>query len=95
LKQALDHAHAKSSGSARTPVIVETVYVEDGDTRTDVSLYEVGFSWKREFLAGWRVRLTGVALSRRGLAGEQGPLLERAWAQSRRRFAVDVAIPPG
>ena len=84
LKHALDTAHAKSSGEARIPVVIETSYVEDGDTHSDLSLYLVGVSWKHEFLAGRQVRLTGVAISRRGLPGDTGKAVETAWAAGRR-----------
>ncbi len=87
LKRALGAAHAKASGEATAPVVIETVYVEDGDTRTDVSLYRVGFAWKRGFLGGWEIRLRGVALARRALAGDPAPLLETRWTADKAALA--------
>jgi hypothetical protein len=94
LKHALEAAHAKPSGAARVPVVIETVYVEDGDTHTDRSLYQVGFAWKRGFLGAWQVRLRGIALSRRGLAGDAAAALQKPWSSAKRDFSGEFAIPP-
>jgi hypothetical protein len=87
LKRALEKGHARSTGEARAPVVIETTYVEDGDTRTDVSLYRVGFAWKRGFLGGWEIRLRGIALSRRGLSGDNSSVLEQDWASAKAGLA--------
>jgi hypothetical protein len=83
LKRALDDAHAKGSGEARVPVVIETVYVEDGDSHTDVSLYQVGFSWKHGFLGGWQIRLSGLALAHRALTGDATTTLETRWTTAK------------
>lgn len=80
LKKALDAAHAPGSGTARLPILIETTYVEDGDSRSDRSLYQLGFAWRREFLAGRQIRLTGVALAKRGVAGDLAAVLTERWA---------------
>jgi hypothetical protein len=80
LKRALDTAHAKASGEARLPVVIETTYVEDGDSHSDVSLYRIGFAWKRGFLGGWQIRLEGIALAKRNLAGDPGKAADARWA---------------
>ena len=94
LKHALEQAHAKSSGVGRLPVVIDTVYVEDGDTHSDRSLYQVGFAWKRGFLGGWQLRLRGIALSRRGLTGDPVVALKTSWAVAKKDFAGKAAIPP-
>ena len=83
LKRALDRVHAAGSGEARIPVVIDTTYVEDGDTRTDVSFYQLGVSWKRGFLSGRQVRLTGLALYRRQIAADAVPLLQSRWAAAK------------
>jgi len=88
LKRALEAAHAKAVGEARVPVVIETVYVEDGDSRTDVSLYRIGFSWKRGFLGDWRVHLRGIALARRGLAGDPAAALDAGWTAAKADLAA-------
>jgi hypothetical protein len=87
LKRALDVAHAPANGEARAPVVIETTYVEDGDTRTDVSLYQIGFAWKRGLLGGRRIRLKGIALSQRKLTGDSSTILERHWASAKAGLA--------
>ena len=94
LKHALEQVHAKPSGVARLPVVIDTVYVEDGDTHSDRSLYQLGFAWKRGFLGGWQLRLRGIALSRRGLAGDPAPALRESWAAAKKAFGGKAAIPP-
>ena len=94
LKRALDAVHAKGAGSARVPVLIETTYVEDGDTRTDVSLYQLGFSWKKEFLSGRQIRLAGLALARRNPGPDGQALVEKRWAAAKAALSTDFAVPP-
>lgn len=88
LKHALDAAHAPAVGEARIPVVIDTTYVEDGDTRRDVSLYQLGFAWKHGFLAGRQIRLTGIALVRRQIAGDPAPLLQSRWSAAKSALAA-------
>lgn len=63
------------------PVGVATTFVEDGETRTDVSLYQIGFRIHRRLLQSADVRIEGVALSRRGLGGAPQAAADAAWAR--------------
>ena len=87
VKRALDEAHARGGGEARVPVVIETTFVEDGDSRTDVSLYQLGFAWKHAFLGGRQIRLTGLALARRSLPGDPAPVLQSRWAAAKAALA--------
>jgi hypothetical protein len=87
VKRALDEVRAPGAGQARIPLIIETTYVEDGDTRTDVSLYQLGVSWKRAFLAGRQIRLTGLALTKRQIAGDPAALLQARWSDAKAALA--------
>ena len=80
LKRALDSAKAPASGSGRVPLVIETTDVEDGDTRADTSIYDLGFSWKRGFFGGWALRLEGLALVHRAVNGDAHASAERRWA---------------
>jgi hypothetical protein len=80
LKKALKGA-ADNAGERDLPVGVSTVFVEDGDTRTDNSLYQVGFSIHSRMLQAAVVDLEGIALSRRGVAGDLHPAVDAAWAR--------------
>jgi hypothetical protein len=83
LKRVLDEGRAKGSGEARVPLVIETTFVEDGETRTDASLYQLGVAWKRGFLGARQIRLTGLALSRRNLSGAPAQLLQSRWADAK------------
>ena len=87
LKRALDEAHTRAGGEARVPVIIETTFVEDGDTRMDVSLYQLGVAWKRSFLGGRQIHLTGLALAKRGLVGDNAALLQSRWTATKAALA--------
>lgn len=87
LKRVLDESHAKGAGEARIPVVMQTVFVEDGDTRADVSLYQLGVAWKRGFLGARQIRLTGLALVRRALPGDPAPLLQTRWSAAKAALA--------
>jgi hypothetical protein len=88
LKRVLDESHARASGEARVPLVMQTVFVEDGDTQSDVSLYQLGFSWKRSFLGGRQIRLTGLALAKRGLPGDPTLLLQSRWTAAKAALAA-------
>ena len=83
LGHALDAAHAKGQGEARLPVAIVTTYVEDGDTRVDHSVYQLGYRWHSRFLAGRQIVLQGIALERRSVTGDLRAAVDRRWtAQS-------------
>lgn len=64
----------------RLPVVVRTVYVADGQTRTDQALYMVGFSLKSRMLRPARVELEGLSLARRDVAGDPQAAADAAWS---------------
>lgn len=80
LDRALDKAHAKGQGEALLPVGIVTTYVEDGETRTDRSLYRVGYAWRSRLLLGRQITLQGISLGRRGVTGNLQALVDQRWA---------------
>ncbi len=58
------------SGESTVPVAIVTTFVEDGDTRTDTSLYRVGYAWKPRLFGGPKIALQGIELSRRAIKGD-------------------------
>jgi len=83
IDQSLDAARAKKTGEARLPVAIVTTYVEDGDTRIDHSVYQLGYRWRSRFLGGRQIVLQGIALERRGVTGDLRAAVDRRWtAQS-------------
>ena len=64
------------SGESTLPVAIVTTYVEDGDTRTDTSLYRIGYGWTTGLFGGPKFRLEGLALSRRAVGGAPETLVK-------------------
>lgn len=75
----LARAAQAQGGEGRLIVGVSTRYVEDGEERTDRSLYALGYRVERAGLfGGERLVLQGVSLVRRGVAGDLQPAVDAA-----------------
>jgi hypothetical protein len=83
VRTALETAHVKGGGEGALPVAIETTYIEEGDERTDLSLYRVGYSWKPRLFGGEQIRLQGLALVRRGVTGDARKLVDARWEAER------------
>ncbi len=64
------------AGESTLRVVIVTTYVEDGDTRTDTSLYRIGYGWTTGLFGGPKFRLQGISLSRRAVKGDPRTLVE-------------------
>ena len=69
-------------GSGRLPMGVVTVYIEDGQTKTDRALYRVGYSLDSRILRSDRLVLEGLSLVRRGVGPDMQGAVDQAWARS-------------
>ena len=87
LRRALDDAHVRSSGEAQLPLAIITTYVEDGDTRTDRSIYQIGYAYRPRLLGGMQIRLQGIALSRRAASGDLQVMVNARWAAAKAALA--------
>ncbi len=85
LRAALEDAKVKGAGQGYLPVLITTTYVEDGDQRTDVSLYRIGWAWRPKLFGGEQIRLRGLALVRRNVIGDPRAALQARWAADRPR----------
>ena len=65
--------------TGRVPVAIQTVFIEDGQTKTDRSLYQLGYSLHPRVLRGDKVQLEGLSLARRGVAGDLRGAASQAW----------------
>jgi hypothetical protein len=79
LKKADRDRKADAGEERRVPVGVVTTYVEAGETKTDRSIYVVAYNLKTRLLRGATVKLEGVSLLRRGVAGDLKAAVEAAW----------------
>lgn len=71
---------AGKSRQGRVPVGVLTVFIEDGQTRTDRAVYQLGYSLDHRMLRGDKVELEGLSLARRGVAGDLQAAADNLWA---------------
>ena len=72
----------KAAGKAqqgRVPVAIETRFIEDGETKTDRSVYAVGYSFKGRLVGGPKLRLDGLSLSRRNVSGDPQAAADGMW----------------
>lgn len=83
VRAALGTARVKGGGEGVIPVAIQTSYIEEGDERTDLSLYRIGYSWKPRLFGGEQIRLQGLALVRRTVTGDAQKLVETRWEAER------------
>ena len=70
---------ASGNGEATLPVGVTATYVQDGELRTDQSIYRLGYAWRSRLLGGPRLALQGVSLIRRSVRGDLRTAVEAEW----------------
>lgn len=64
----------------RLPVGVLTVFIEDGQTKTDRAVYQLGYSLHGRTLRKDKVELDGLSLARRGVTGDLQAAADNLWA---------------
>lgn len=82
IEDGLRKAVAKAGGKSkrgRLPVAVVTTFIEDGQTRTDRAIYQLGYSLHPRVLLGARVELEGLTLARRGVTGDLQAAANGMW----------------
>ena len=65
----------------RLPVAVQTVYIQDGQTRTDRAIYEVGYALHPRLILGDRMALEGLSLVRHGVTGDLQAATDQMWVR--------------
>jgi hypothetical protein len=83
IEDGLRKAVGKAGGKpkrGRLPVGIVTVFIEDGQTRTDRAIYQLGYSLHPRVLLGAKVELEGLTLARRGVAGDLQAAVNSQWA---------------
>ena len=66
----------------RAPMGIVTVFIEDGQTKTDRSLYLLGYTLQPRTLRAPKVQLEGMSLVRRGVGEDMQAAVDAAWARS-------------
>ena len=73
---------SREGSGPRLPVGIVTTYVLDGDTRTDVALYDVGYAFRDRMLRARAVELEGITLVRHLPASQVKSAVEARWAKA-------------
>ena len=85
---------APADGEASIPMGVVATYVENGELRTDQSIYRLGYAWRSRLLGGPRLALQGVSLVRRSVSGDLKRAVEAAWVRTHPRPPLGAVSPP-
>lgn len=76
-----DAGREPASGEQRLPVGVVTTFIDDGETRTDVAIYRIGYGVARGALGRSHVELQGAALMKRTRAEDLQAEVDALWAE--------------
>lgn len=76
-----EHARGGKGRSGRLPVAIVTTFIEDGQTKTDTALYQVGYSAHPRVLRADKVELEGLSMIRHGLGGDLQAAVDATWAR--------------
>jgi hypothetical protein len=74
-------AEKSKASTGRVPVVVVTEFVEDGQTRTDQSVYQVAYSLHHRLLQADQVKLEGLSLARRNVPGDPQASADKLWGK--------------
>jgi len=80
------HARKAKTEQGRVPIGVTTVFMEDGQPKTDTAVYLLGYAAHPRVLRSDKVELEGLSLMRRGVGGDLQAAVDAAWAR--------IAPPP-
>lgn len=79
----IENGLRKKAGKAKTgrvPVGVLTVFLEDGQTKTDRAVYQLGYSIHSRTLRADKVELEGLSVARREVSGDLQAAVGSLWA---------------
>jgi len=79
LKAEKGRGQAGKEVRGRLPLGIVTVYIEDGQTRSDRALYLMGYSVHPRTLRADRVELEGLSLVRRGVGEDVQAAVDALW----------------
>jgi hypothetical protein len=76
-----EHARGGKQRQGRLPVGIVTVFIEDGQAKTDRAIYLVGYSAHPRVLRSDKVELEGLSLMRRGVGEDVQAAVDAAWTR--------------
>jgi hypothetical protein len=80
--RAASHMQDNSRGDAQLPVAITTRFLVDGDERTDVALYDIGYGMSGGWFGSHGIILRGVSLIARVKADNAQARLDALWSKS-------------
>ena len=75
------HARGDKQHRGRLPIGIVTVFMEDGEAKTDRAVYLVGYSAHPRMLRSDKVELEGLSLVRRGAGDDVQAAVDAIWAR--------------
>ena len=75
------HLRGTKKPHGRLPVGIVTTFIEDGQTKSDRSLYMVGYSLHPRVLRSDKVEMEGLSLVRRGVGEDVQAAIDGLWAR--------------
>ncbi|WP_420384349.1 hypothetical protein [Novosphingobium sp.] len=78
--RAAAHVPDRGHGDAHLPVAITTRFLVDGDERTDVAIYDIGYSVAGGWFGSHSIMLRGVSLIARVKANAAQARLDARWA---------------
>jgi hypothetical protein len=76
-----EHARGAKKAHGRLPVGVVTVFIEDGQTRTDRSIYLLGYSAHSRMLRADKIELEGLSLLQRSVGENLQAAVDGVWTR--------------
>jgi len=76
-----EHARNDKQHHGRLPVGIATTFIEDGQTKTDTALYQLGYASHPRMLRSDKVELEGLSLIRRGVGGDMQAAVDTVWTR--------------
>jgi hypothetical protein len=76
-----EHARGGKGRKGRLPVAIVTTFIEDGQTKTDSALYQLGYSAHPRVLRSDKVELEGLSLIRHGAGGDAQAAVDNLWTR--------------
>jgi hypothetical protein len=79
--RAAAHVPDNRHGDAQLPVAITTRFLVDGDERTDVAIYDIGYTMTAGWFGSHSVTLRGVALAARAKSDNAQARLDARWSK--------------
>ncbi len=77
----VEHRRPDHPRQGRVPVGIVTDFIEDGQSKTDRSIYMLGYSAHPRMLRSDKIELEGLTLSRRGVGQDLQAAVDGLWAR--------------